>query len=415
MSTTVTAAAPAEAKPQAPKTKTELVIERAKKVLLQNYKQQPIVIARGEGVHVWDLEGKKYLDLIGGIATCALGHCHPEVIAAAKAQLDTLWHTSNVFYTEPQIALAERLTAASGLPGARAFFCNSGAEANEALLKLARRYQKEKGQTERVEILCFEHSFHGRTLATVTATGQPKYQKGFEPLPAGFRHVPYGDLAAVKAAVGKQTAAILVEPIQGEGGVRRAPPGFLAALRTLCTEQGVLLLIDEVQTGMGRTGRPFAFQHDGIVPDAFSLAKALGNGLPIGAMVCSDEVGKALPSGTHGSTFGGNPVAAAAACVVWDHVASPPTLARVAELGRAFESLATQLKQRKPERIKDVRGMGLLWGIEVSEGAGDVVARCRQNGLLVNLAGEKTIRFAPAFIVTREQLAEGLELFERSL
>jgi acetylornithine/N-succinyldiaminopimelate aminotransferase len=337
------------------------------------------------------------------------------VVAAAKAQLDALWHVSNVFYTEPQIALAERITAGSGLPGARAFFCNSGAEANEALLKLARRYQKEKGQTERVEILCFDSSFHGRTLATVTATGQPKYQKGFEPLPGGFKHVPYGDLAAVKAAVGPQTAAILVEPIQGEGGVRRAPPGFLKSLRELTSAQGILLLIDEVQTGMGRTGKPFAFQHEGIVPDAFSLAKALGNGLPIGAMICSDEVSKALPSGTHGSTFGGNPVAAAAACVVWDHVTAPPTLARVGELGRAFESLATQLKQRKPDRIKDVRGVGLLWGIELSDAAGDVMARCRQNGLLVNLAGEKTIRFAPAFIVTEKQLAEGLEILERSL
>jgi acetylornithine/N-succinyldiaminopimelate aminotransferase len=391
------------------------IIERAKQRLLLNYKQQPIALVKGEGVHVWDADGKKYLDLLGGIATCALGHCHPEVTAAAKKQLDTLWHCSNVFYTEPQVALAEKLTSASGLPGARAFFCNSGGEANEALIKLARRAQKDRNQPGRYEILTFENSFHGRTLATLTATGQPKYQAGFEPLPAGFRHLPYGDLAAVKAAIGPATAAILVEPIQGEGGVRPAPEGFLKALRALCDEKGLLLLIDEVQTGIGRTGKPFAFQHEGIVPDAFSLAKALGNGLPIGAMVCSDAVSKALPSGTHGSTFGGNPVAAAAANVTFALCTDPKMLDEVASKGRHFMELARAIGAKKPDLVKDVRGKGLLVGVEVGVPAADVVARCRQNGLLVNLAGEKTVRFAPPFIVTREQLSEGISLFERSL
>jgi acetylornithine/N-succinyldiaminopimelate aminotransferase len=391
------------------------IIERAKQKLLLNYKQQPIALMKGEGVHVWDADGKKYLDLLGGIATCALGHCHPEVTAAAKKQLDTLWHCSNVFYTEPQIGLAEKLTSASGLPGARAFFCNSGGEANEALIKLARRAQKDRNQPGRYEILTFENSFHGRTLATLTATGQPKYQAGFEPLPAGFRHLPYGDLAAVKAAIGPATGAILVEPIQGEGGVRPAPEGFLKALRALCDEKGLLLLIDEVQTGIGRTGKPFAFQHEGIVPDAFSLAKALGNGLPIGAMVCSDAVSKALPSGTHGSTFGGNPVAAAAANVTFALCTEPKMLDEVASKGRHFMELARALGAKKPDLVKDVRGKGLLVGIEVGVPAADVVARCRQNGLLVNLAGEKTVRFAPPFIASREQLSEGLTLFERSL
>jgi acetylornithine/N-succinyldiaminopimelate aminotransferase len=388
------------------------VIDSAKHVLLQNYKQQPVVLARGEGVYVWDAEGRRYLDLICGIATCALGHCHPAVSAAAKKQIDTLWHVSNVFYSEPQIRLAEQLTKASGLKDARAFFCNSGAEANEALIKLARRAQHEKG---RYEIITFEGGFHGRTLATVTATAQPKYHQGFEPLVPGFVYARYGDLAQVRSLVGAKTAAILVEPVQGEGGVRPAPAGFLQGLRALCDELGLLLLIDEVQTGIGRTGKPFAFQHDGVVPDAFSLAKALGNGLPIGAMICNDHVSRALPSGTHGSTFGGNPVAAAAALATWELATSPAQLAQNEALGAYALELARAVQTRHPERVKDVRGRGLLFGLEVDAGAGDVVARCRQNGLLVNLAGEKTVRFAPSFLTTREQLAEGLGIFERSL
>jgi acetylornithine/N-succinyldiaminopimelate aminotransferase len=406
------AAAPASSTP----THTEQVIDQAKHVLLQNYKQQPIVLARGEGSYVWDAEGRRYLDLIAGIATCALGHCHPGVVAAAKKQLDTLWHVSNVFYSEPQIQLAARLTKASGLPGARAFFCNSGAEANEALIKAARRYQHEvKGNKERSEIITFEGGFHGRTLATVTATAQPKYQAGFEPLPGGFKYAQMGDLEGVKKLVGPTTAAILVEPIQGEGGVKPAPDGFLKALRELCDANGVLLLIDEVQTGIGRTGAYFAFQRHGIVPDAFSLAKSLGNGLPIGAMVCSDEVGKALPSGTHGSTFGGNLVAAAAAIATWDLATAPATMKENEAKGEYLRGLVLELQKRHPTRIKDVRGQGMLFGIELDTGAADVLARCRANGLLANLAGEKTIRFAPSYLVTREQLNEGLAIFERSL
>ncbi|MFO0600059.1 MAG: aspartate aminotransferase family protein [Myxococcaceae bacterium] len=404
-----------EAKAMKP-THTDEVIEHAKHVLLQNYKQQPIVLARGEGSWVWDAEGKKYLDFIAGIATCALGHCHPGVIAAAKKQLDTLWHVSNVFYSEPQIELAERLTRASGLPGARAFFCNSGAEANEALIKLARRWQHEvKGQKDRSELITFEGGFHGRTLATVTATAQPKYQAGFEPLPQGFTYARYGDLDQVRSLIGPKTAAILVEPIQGEGGVRPAPAGFLKALRELCTKEGLLLLIDEVQTGIGRTGKPFAFQHDGITPDAFSLAKSLGNGLPIGAMVCSDDAARALPSASHGSTFGGNLVACATAIATWDLATTPAMLAEITEKGEFLRSKALELKARRTDRVKDVRGRGMLWGIEVDGGAADVLARCRANGLIANLAGEKTVRFAPSYLISREQLVEGLAIFERSL
>ncbi len=397
-------------------TRTEEVIGVAKQVLLQNYKQQPLVLVRGEGSLVWDAEGRQYLDLIAGIATCALGHCHPQVSAAVKKQLDTLWHVSNVFYSEPQIQLASRLTKASGLPGARAFFCNSGAEANEALIKLARRWQHEvQGNKARSELITFEGGFHGRTLATVTATAQPKYQVGFEPLPAGFRYAPMGDIEAIKRLVSPTTAAILVEPIQGEGGVRPAPAGFLKALRELCDEHGLLLLIDEVQTGIGRTGKPFAFQHEGIIPDAFSLAKSLANGLPMGAMVCSEQTALALPSATHGSTFGGNLVAAAAAIATWDIATDPVTMKETEAKGEYFRTLALELKARKPQRVIDVRGRGMLFGIEVDQGAADVVSRCRGNGLLINLAGDKTVRFAPSFLVTREQLTQGLNLFEQSL
>ncbi len=388
-------------------------MESAEAHLLQNYRQQPIVLDRGLGAQVWDIEGKKYLDLLGGIATCALGHCHPEVVAAVKAQLDKLWHTSNVFYTVPQIELAKKLTAASGLD--RAFFCNSGAEANEALFKLARHVQKDRGNPERFEIICFDNSFHGRTLATVAATGQPKYHKGFEPLPAGFLHVPYGDIAAVRKAVSPKTAGVIVEPIQGEGGVRLAPDGFLKALRSLCDELGLLLLIDEVQSGMGRTGVMFAYQHDKILPDGISLAKALGNGLPIGAMLCREELGKSLPSGSHGSTFGGNLLAATAANVAVSIISRPETLEMVRGKGEHLMRKAQAIQLRHPEKVAAVRGRGLLLGIEIKGEAAALVTRCREGGLLVNLAGERTIRFAPPFTATIAELDEGIAIFEKAL
>jgi acetylornithine/N-succinyldiaminopimelate aminotransferase len=388
-------------------------MERASLHLLQNYKQQPVVLERGLGTRVWDADGREYLDLLGGIATLPFGHCHPEITAAVKAQLDKLWHVSNVFYSEPQIALAEKLLAASELD--RVFFCNSGAEANEALIKLARKVQKDRGQTERVEFVCFERSFHGRTLATVTATGQPKYQKGFEPLPPGFLHVPYGDFEAVRRAVGGRTAAIFVEPIQGEGGVRLAPEGFLLALRRLSDQVGALLLVDEVQTGLGRTGRMFGFQHAGIRPDAFSLAKGLGNGLPIGAMVCTEEAGKALQPGTHGSTFGGNPVTAAAALATVTLASEPALLASNRAKGEHFLAKLRELKAQLPDQVVEARGQGLLLGVELAFDAGPVVARMREQGVLCNLAGERTVRFAPSYLVTVEEMDRGVLALRRAL
>lgn len=389
------------------------VIARGQKVLLGNYKQQPVVMEKGDGVWVYDVEGKRYLDMICGVAVNALGHAHPEVVSAARAQLERLWHTSNGVWTEPSVALAEKLTKLSGLD--RAFFCNSGAEANEAMLKLARKYQKDVGQPERVEFLCFDSSFHGRTLATLTATGQPKYQKGYEPLPQGFNHLPYGDLDAAKKAINARTAAILVEPIQGEGGVKPAPKGFLKGLRELADQHGVLLLVDEIQTGVGRTGKFFGYEWEGIRPDAISMAKALGNGLPIGAMLCREEVGRVMTPGSHGSTFGGNPVACAAANVVVQMVSDPRMLQSVAEKGEYLLTQARKMKERLGNRVTAVRGQGLLFGCELAEPAGPAMNRCRELGLIVNLAGEKTLRMAPPFIATREHLDEALRIMENAI
>ena len=405
--------APVAAVQRASTVHSQAWMERARAHLLQNYKQQPVVVERGEGTRVWDADGRQYLDLLGGIATLPFGHCHPAITAAVKAQLDRLWHVSNVFYSEPQIALAEKLVETSGLE--RVFFCNSGAEANEALIKLARKVQKDRRQPDRVEIVCFERSFHGRTLATVTATGQPKYQKGFEPLPPGFLHVPYGEMEAVRRAVGPRTAAVLVEAIQGEGGVRPAPEGFLAALRALCDEVGALLLVDEVQTGIGRTGRMFAFQHAGIRPDGFSLAKSLGNGLPIGAMVCTEEAGQSLQPGTHGSTFGGNPVTAAAGLATVTLASDPAVLASNRAQGEYFLAGLRSLRAERPTEVVEARGQGLLLGVELAADAGPVVGRMRELGVLCNLAGERTLRFAPSYLVTREEIDQGLQALRRAL
>jgi acetylornithine/N-succinyldiaminopimelate aminotransferase len=393
--------------------RSEEAISRAKAHMLQNYRWQPVVVDRALGARIWDVDGKRYLDMLSGIAVCSLGHCHPDVVATLKEQAERLWHVSNVFYNEPHIALADALARASGLD--RAFFSNSGAEANEALIKLARKVQHDRGKPERYEIIAFQSSFHGRTLATVAATGQPKYQQGFEPMPAGFVHVPYGDLDAVKKAVGPHTAAILVECIQGEGGVRVAPAGFVRALRELCDAQGLLLLVDEVQTGMGRTGTLFAYQHEGVLPDAFSLAKALGNGFPIGAMLCTEKAGQSLTAGTHGSTFGGNALGAAVAGTVLRLINTPQMLASVQQKGAYLADGLRRIQTKLAGKVVDVRGRGLLVGIEVPGDAAAVVARCREAGMLVNTAGEKTVRLAPPFVISLEELDEALAVLERAL
>ncbi|MHB1846326.1 MAG: aspartate aminotransferase family protein [Deltaproteobacteria bacterium] len=388
-------------------------VELGKRALTPSYKQQPIALVRGEGSRVWDADGRRYLDMLGGIATCALGHCHPKVIAAVEAQLRRIWHTSNGVYNEPALLLAQELCRSSF--GQRVFLCNSGTEANEAALKVVRRYHFEKGAEGRVEVVCALGSFHGRTLGALAATGQPKYHAGVGPLPAGFSFVPYGDLPALRAAVGPKTAAVMLEAIQGEGGVRVAPRGYLAQVRELCDASGALFILDEVQTGMGRTGTLWAYEREKAVPDVMTLAKALGNGLPIGAMIASEAVGRSLTPGTHASTFGGNPVAAAAALAVLRTIHEEGALESCARAGDYLEGRLHELRKRSDGRVVEVRGRGLLWGIELSSEAAPVVSRCRELGMIVNAAGEKVVRFAPSLLIDIPDLDEAVDVLGRAL
>jgi acetylornithine/N-succinyldiaminopimelate aminotransferase len=380
--------------------------DRTAAVLTPNYLPQPIHIERGKGCYLYDAEGRRYLDMMGGIATAVLGHCHPAVQAALARQADTLWHASNLVMTSPQVELAERLTELCFAE--RVFFCNSGAEANEAALKLSRRWAHDRGE-ERFEILAFEGAFHGRTLLTLSATPTPAYWEGFGPLAQGVLHAPFGDLAATRERLSDRTAAILVEPIQGEGGVRPAPPGFLEGLRALADENGCLLIFDEVQTGIGRTGPLFAHQACGVEPDVMTLAKALGNGIPIGAMLTRASVAASLVPGTHASTFGGNPLAAACACAVLDTLTAGGVLERARKTAehfdRGLEAMATRLGS---EHVVEVRGAGHLRAVELTRPASGVIDRCREAGVLVISAGPTNLRLAPALIISEEQIDEAL-------
>lgn len=381
--------------------------------LMPTYARADLAFERGEGAWLTATNGKQYLDFSGGVAVNALGHAHPALIKALTEQAQKVWHVSNLFRIPEAERLAARLVEASFAD--TVFFGNSGAEAMEGAIKTARKYHAVSGAPERTRIIAFESSFHGRTLATLSAAGAQKYLEGFgEPL-SGFDHVKYGDLDAAKKAITKETAAILAEPIQGESGVRVPPPSFLRGLRELCDQHEILLVLDEVQTGMGRSGKLFAYEWTGIKPDILGTAKGIGGGFPLGAVLATAEAAKGMTAGTHGSTFGGNLVAAAAACVAFDLACSEEAMAATTRKSARMFELARAVQARNPGKVKDVRGKGLLMGIEIEGGAADVVARCRGNGLLVNMAGEKTARFAPAFVATDEQLVEGLSLFERSL
>ncbi len=369
------------------------IIQRAQRALTPNYRQAPLVLVRGEGSRVCDADGREYLDCIAGIATVALGHCHPALVRALEEQGRTLWHVSNLFYNPKAVELAEALAATTGW-AKRVFLCNSGAESNEAMLKLARKYHADRGHPERHEIVACEGSFHGRTLFALTATGQPKYHHGFEPLVPGVRHVPYGDAAALERALGDRVAAFLVEPIQGEAGVMPAPDGYLARARALTRKAGALLCLDEVQTGMGRTGRMWAHEAEGVEPDLMSSAKALANGYPMGAMLASEEVGAHLTPGSHASTFGGNALGAAVALAALREIRGAlPAAAKVAaRLHERLGKLATA-----GGRIAGVRGRGMLVGVVLrGVDAGEVVRLAREGGLLVNAIGADVIRLAPA-------------------
>ena len=383
------------------------------------YRPRQVVLERGQGARLWDSEGREYVDFSAGIAVCSLGHGDPDLVAALTGQAARLWHTSNVFYSEPPLRLAEELVAASRF-AERVFLCNSGAEANEAAIKLVRKWAAGQGrEPARRVIVTFRGSFHGRTLAAVTATAQPKYQAGYEPLPAGFRYVDFNDATALEVAMAAgDVAAVLVEPVQGEGGVMPAAPGFLRAVRELCDHHGALLALDEIQAGMGRTGSLFAHWQDGVVPDIVTLAKALGGGMPIGAMLAGPKVAQAMQFGDHGTTFGGNPLAAAVARVALRKLASPAIMANVS---RQAGALRAGLEALGGERglFSQVRGRGLMLGAVLAPAyagrAGEVLDLAAREGLLLLQAGPDVLRLVPPLNITDAEVAQGLERLGRAL
>src|SRR6266704_3509536 len=381
---------------------TEELVQGARQYLMNTYTRYPVGISRGHGTRVYDMEGREYLDFLAGIAVNALGHCHPKVTLAIQKQAQSLLHTSNLFYTEPQISLARVLVDHSFAD--KVFFCNSGAEANEAAIKLARRWAHERDGAGRFEIVSMVNSFHGRTLATLTATGQDKVQKGYEPLPEGFRYVPFNDVEALSQAVTTKTAAVLLEPVQGEGGVWVATQGYLKACRDICSERGALLMFDEVQTGIGRTGRLFAYEHFGVAPDIMTLAKGLGCGMPIGACLATDEVASVFTPGSHGSTLGGNPLACAAALAVLEVVLEDKDiLGHCTQMGEYFMKGLKDLQGRCPA-ITDIQGLGLMIGVEVTMDARELVHDLRKRGILINATSERKLRFVPPLIVTHAEI-----------
>ena len=382
--------------------------------LLQNYRRAPVTFVSGSGCDLFDSDGNAYLDMIGGIASCALGHAHPAIAQAVAHQAQTLVHCSNLFGHEPALTLAGELAKRSGLD--RVFFCNSGTEANEAAIKLARKYAYRSGQTQRTTILSCAGGFHGRTMGALAATANPAYHEGFAPLPGGFASTPYNDIEALREAIDERVAAFIVEPIQGENGVICADPAFLQAARDLCTAAGALLIFDEVQTGMGRTGSLFAFQHYGIKPDVVTLAKALANGLPIGAMLVDEKFAAALQPGDHGSTFGGSPVPCAAA-LAHLRVRDELSLERhVAALSQQLFAGLRDLASRYPEVYGEPRGLGMLAGLPVKapHDAAAIVERARvESHVLLNKAGNNTIRLAPPLIAGAAQINRALNALER--
>jgi acetylornithine aminotransferase len=389
---------------------TEDLQRQAERYLMNTYQRQPLSIARGRGARVYDLEGREYIDFVGGIAVNALGHGHPDLIMAIQKQLMQVIHTSNLYFTEPQVQLAQMLVGHSFAD--KVFFCNSGAEANEAAIKLVRRYAHEKYGPDRYEIVTMSNSFHGRTMATLTATGQEKVQKGFEPLVPGFSYVTFNDLAELKAAVSAKTAAVLIEPVQAEGGVHVADPGYLRGVRELCRERDILLVFDEVQTGIGRTGTLFAYEQMHVEPDIMTLAKGLGGGIPIGACLAREDVARAFVPGTHASTFGGNPLACAAALAVLRTLLEGKVLDRARRMGEYLRKGLEDCKGRH-RLVREVRGLGLLQGMGVDCDARGVVSDCLARGLLINSTSDRVLRFVPPLIITEreiDRLLDGLSL-----
>ena len=380
---------------------TQQIMESTDQHIMHTYGRLPVAFVRGEGCRLWDADGNEWLDFVGGLAVCSQGHCHPKVVAAIREQAGLLIHTSNLYHIGPQAELAAKLCAISFAD--KCFFCNSGAEANEAAIKLARKYAKLNVDPGKYEVITARGSFHGRTLTTITATGQEKYQKHFDPLVPGFKYVDLNDLDGLRAAIGPQTAAVMLEPIQGEIGVKLCTREYLQGVRALCDEQGMLLIFDEVQCGLARTGKWFAYEHFGVEPDIMTLAKALGGGVPIGACLATDRVASAFEPGDHASTFGGNFLACAAALAALEAIEEDQLVERAAEMGEHMTGRLTELQGGKPV-VGEVRGRGLMLAIELREPrAREVQQRLFGQHILVNAIGETIVRFVPPLVVTREE------------
>lgn len=375
---------------------------------MNTYNRLPMAPVKGRGATLWDADGKKYIDFFSGLAVCNLGHSHPRILHAAAKQARRLLHVSNVFYIDHQAELAELLVKNSSAD--KVFFCNSGAEANEAAVKLARKYARKILKEDRYEVITMRQSFHGRTLAMITATGQEKFQKGFEPLMPGFRYADFGDAGSVEKAIGPKTIAVMVEPIQGEGGVRIAPKNWFKSLRDLCDQKGLLLIVDEVQVGMGRTGTLFAYEQFGMTPDIITLAKALGGGLPIGAMLARDAVAQAFEPGDHASTFGGNPFVTA---VALESVRGIIERLENARLRGAYLKGLLEKLQAEFQWIREVRGVGMILGMDVDREARPLVVKCLEAGLLINAAQPKTLRFLPPLTIGKKEIDEGIKILRK--
>tara|TARA_B100000959_G_scaffold68667_1_gene72745 strand:+ start:791 stop:1993 length:1203 start_codon:yes stop_codon:yes gene_type:complete len=389
--------------------KTKELVEKSNKYIAQTYGRFPVALVSGKGTKLWDADGKEYLDFVSGIAVCNLGHCPDAVVTAVQNQVKKLLHVSNLYHIEPQIELAEELVINSFAD--KAFFCNSGAEANEAAIKLVRKYFHDQGK-EKHEIITMKQSFHGRTVATLSATGQSKMQKGFEPLLNGFKYIPFDDTVALKEAISSETCAVMVEPIQGEGGVNIPDANYLKSLREICDNNDLLLILDEVQTAMGRTGRLFAYQHYNIEPDIMTLAKGLAGGIAIGAMLATDKVISAFKPGNHASTFGGNPLAAAAGLAAFKEFSNKKLLSHVEEMGTYFLNKLNDLKKKFPF-IKDVRGKGLMVAMEMDSPSSEVVNYCMAKGFLINCIQGKILRFVPPLIVQKNEIDSLINILEQ--
>ena len=393
---------------------SDQLLASGRKLLINNYGRAPIVMSRGEGCVLWDVDGRRYLDMTAGIAVCILGHGHQGLAQAIAEQAARLHHTSNLYFIEAQIRLAEAL-AKRAFAG-KMFFCNSGAEANEAALKLARRYQSVvRGKPQRVEFISFENSFHGRTMGALSVTGQAKYRQGFGPMVGDVRFIPFGSAEAARIAISERTCAVIAEPIQAEGGINLPPPGYLQELRHLCTERGALLIFDEIQTGVGRTGTFYAFEREAMVPDIVTLAKGLAGGVPMGAMLASEEVERAFEPGTHASTFGGNPLASAAALYIQQAIDDQNLLALCQETGAYLGSALSRLAERRRPKTRGTRGRGLLQGLVLDGDAAPVVQRARDRGLLLSVAGGQVVRFAPPLVVSKDEIDEAVSILDTVL